>query len=125
MTTSQKLIRQAYRAILNWDDNYDIEQEQAEVLETLLVAEAYAEDMARQIIKLEVENARMREAIESVLQKFLNSQYHILTGYINRGNFVCSCTYCEFWWHKGEPENHHENCPVQLARELLGNTNES
>jgi hypothetical protein len=71
------------------------------------------------------QQAERIDALENVLQKFLNSQYHILTGYINRGNFVCSCTYCEFWWHKGEPESHHENCPVQLARELLGDTDES
>lgn len=60
VVTSQKLIRQAYRAILNWDDNYDIEQEQGEVLETLLIAEAYAEDKARQIIKLEAEVTQLR-----------------------------------------------------------------
>jgi hypothetical protein len=41
----------------------EIEDDQDDI--ATLMAEAYAEDQARQIIKLETENARLKEALES------------------------------------------------------------
>ena len=88
MTTSQKLIRQAYRMLLNWDDNYDIEEEQEDVLETLLIAEAYAEDQARHIIKPEAENALMKEALESAGSWIAGAKVDVEPGWAGSTNHI-------------------------------------
>lgn len=70
--------------------------------------EAWDEAVGAELVRLEAENAALREIVEKV-------------ALVNFGHVYAEfCPFCEKAFYEGEPDQHAEDCPITKARALLG-----
>jgi hypothetical protein len=94
---------------------------------------------AVEIIKEVIDTSKARiKALEDVLRTILSGGFGIPGGYkdyihdserfnpeTEKDHFRVSCNYCTQAWWNDESEAHDLTCPIHMARELLGDADES